>query len=140
MVWFFLHTGLRDPLIGLRLHRKALSWRLWMLFRMRWVRRSIRQKLLGIIAILEHSGPEVGVGEIAVDFPQSRFWIASCRHPCKSLSRGNAVLLTRASEERAHPHSPASAARNCASRRWFLPSQNRTSIRSLGPLGAVTED
>ena len=65
MVWFFLHTGLRDPLIGLRLHRKALSWRLWMLLRMRWVRRSIRQKLLGIIAILEHSGPEVGVGAVS---------------------------------------------------------------------------
>ncbi|MGC2272701.1 MAG: hypothetical protein WA539_12025, partial [Candidatus Sulfotelmatobacter sp.] len=47
-------------------------------------------------------------------------YVMAYRHPCKSLSRGNAVLLTRASEERAHPHSPASAARNCASRRWFL--------------------
>jgi hypothetical protein len=28
-------------------------------------------------------------------------WLPSSRHPCKSLSRGNTVLLTRASEERA---------------------------------------
>jgi hypothetical protein len=62
MVRFFLHTGLRYGLIGVWLHRKVLSWRLWMLFRMRWVRTSIRQKLLGIITILEHSGPEVGFG------------------------------------------------------------------------------
>src|SRR6202049_1711063 len=61
-------------------------------------------------------------------------------HPCKSLSRENTVLLTRASEERAPPYSPVSAARTCVSRRWFLPSQNRTSIRCLGPLKAVTED
>jgi hypothetical protein len=47
-----------------------------MLFRMRWVRRSIRQKLLGIITILEHSGPEVGFGEIAIDLPQARFRFA----------------------------------------------------------------
>ena len=62
------------------------------------------------------------------------------RHPCKSLSRRNKVLLTRASEERARAHPSASAARTCASRLWFLPSQNRTSIRCLGPLRAVTED
>src|SRR5437667_167108 len=52
---------------------------------------------------------------------------------CKTLSGGNTDLLTLASEERAQPHQPASAARSCASRRWFLPSQNRTSIRCLGP-------
>jgi hypothetical protein len=56
MVWLFLHTGLRYTLIAKRLHRKALSWRLWMLFRERSVRRSIRQKLVGIIAIREISG------------------------------------------------------------------------------------
>lgn len=71
MVRFFLHTGLRYRLIGVRLHRKVLSWRLWMLFRMRWVRRSIRQKLLGII-ILEHSEPEV-FREIASGLRQARF-------------------------------------------------------------------
>jgi len=64
MVWLFLHTGLHYRPIGVRLHRKALSWRLWMLFRIRWVRRSIRQELLGIIAILEHSGPEVLLWEV----------------------------------------------------------------------------
>ena len=69
MVRFFLHTGLRYRLIGVRLHRKVLSWRLWMLFRMRWVRRSIRQKLLGII-ILEHSEPEVGLWEVS----PGRYW------------------------------------------------------------------
>src|SRR6266403_1218737 len=62
------------------------------------------------------------------------------RPPCKSLSKENTVLLTRASEERAPWYSLVSAARTCASRRWFLPSQNRTSIRCLGPLKAVTED
>jgi hypothetical protein len=30
-----------------------------------------------------------------------RWFCPDCRHPCKSLSRGNALLLTRASEERA---------------------------------------
>jgi hypothetical protein len=77
MVRFFLHTGLHYRLIGVRLHRKVLSWRLWMLFRMRWVRRSIRQKLLGIITILEHSGPQVGFEDIAFDLLQARFRIAS---------------------------------------------------------------
>ena len=81
MVRFFLHTGLRYHLIGVRLHRKVLSWRLWMLFRMRWVRRSIRQKLLGIITILEHSGPEVGFEEIATDLPEARLWTASRLFP-----------------------------------------------------------
>jgi hypothetical protein len=65
MVWFFLHTGLRCRLIGVRLHRKALSWRLWMLLKLHRVRRSIRKKLLGTIAIREHSGPEVRCEEIA---------------------------------------------------------------------------
>ena len=59
-----LHTGLRHRLIEVRLHRKALSWRLWMLFGMHWVRRSIRQKLFRIIAIFEHSGPEVLMREM----------------------------------------------------------------------------
>src|SRR5450755_1264114 len=31
------------------------------------------------------------------------FPASGCRHPCKSLSRENTVLLTRASEERAPP-------------------------------------
>ena len=43
---------------------------------MRWVRRSIRQKPLGIIAILEHSGPEVGFEQIAIDLFQAR--LACC--------------------------------------------------------------
>ena len=32
MVWLLLHMGLRYRLIVVRLHRKALSWRLWMQF------------------------------------------------------------------------------------------------------------
>jgi hypothetical protein len=53
---------------------------------------------------------------------------------------GDAAYQCRclASEERARAHPSASAARTCASRLWFLPSQNRTSIRCLGPLRAVT--
>ena len=35
---------------------------------------------------------------------------------------------------------PESAARTGASRRWFLPSQNRTSIRSVRSRRTVTED
>src|SRR5205807_24052 len=63
-----------------------------------------------------------------------------CRPPCKSLSREKKILLTRASEERARRTLAEPAARTCASRRWFLPSQNRTSIHCLRPLRTVTED
>ncbi len=38
--------------------------------------------------------------ELAV-VSQMETQLLDCRHPCKSLSRGNIVLLTRASEERA---------------------------------------
>jgi hypothetical protein len=54
-----------------------------------------------------------------------------CRHPCKCLSRGNTTLPTRASEERARTTIVRTPARICASRLWFLPSQNRTSICCL---------
>jgi len=53
--------------------------------------------------------PEVGFGDIIRWFPRSPFPVG--RLPCKSLSRGNTVLLTRASEERARAHSSASTAR-----------------------------
>jgi hypothetical protein len=37
----------------------------------------------------------------------------ACRRPCKSLSRENRTLLTRATEERALPNLPEPAARTC---------------------------
>jgi hypothetical protein len=60
------------------------------------------------------------------------------RRPCKSLSREKTILLTRATEERAKRTSLEPPARTCAPRRWFLPSQNRTSIYCLGPRRAFT--
>jgi hypothetical protein len=54
-------------------------------------------------------------------------------------SRRNVVLLRRAPES-AHHLLSNHPAHTCASRRWFLRSQNRTSIRCLGPSRAVTED
>src|SRR5947208_2273468 len=62
------------------------------------------------------------------------------QHPCKSCVKEKKILLTRASEERARRTLAEPAARTCASRRWFLPSQNRTSIHCLRPLRTVTED
>ena len=53
-----------------------------------------------------------------------------CRLPCKSLSRGNTLLLTRATEERERPHSSASAARTRASRR-LVPAFAEPDIHSL---------
>jgi hypothetical protein len=47
------------------------------------------------------------------------------------------ILLRRASEERARRTLAEPAARTRASRRWFLPSQNRTSIHCLGSLRTV---
>jgi len=51
--------------------------------------------------------------------------LPSSRPPCKSLSREKTILLTRATEERAklsHLKNPQFA--SCASRPWFLPSQD----------------
>jgi hypothetical protein len=50
------------------------------------------------------------------------------------------ILLRRATEERARLNLSEPAARTCASRQWFLPSQNRTSIHCLRSLRTVTED
>lgn len=58
-----------------------------------------------------------------------------CRHPCKSLSRRNALLLTRASEKRAKTYKQIPQRARYASRLWFLRSQNQTSIRCLEPEG-----
>ena len=64
--------------------------------------------------------------------PTASTWTnPGCRRPCKSLSREKSILLTRATEERARTTIARTPARICASRRWFLPSQNRTSICCL---------
>src|SRR5207248_11731950 len=66
--------------------------------------------------------------------------LPNCRPPCKSFVKEKKILLRRASEERALLSLSEPAARTRPSRRWFLPSQNRTSIHCLGSLRTVTED
>src|SRR5207302_6509238 len=66
--------------------------------------------------------------------------LPNCRPPCKSFVKEKKILLRRASEERALLSLSEPAARTRASRRWFLPSQNRTSIHCLRSSRTVTED
>jgi hypothetical protein len=63
----------------------------------------------------------------------ARLW-KGCRHPCKSLSRENRTLLTRATEERALPKLPEPAAARVASRR-LVPAFAEPDIHSLSRAG-----
>src|ERR1700758_4371888 len=53
MAWLYPRTGPRCPLIATRLHRKALSWKLWMRFRVRSVRKIDAEKVVRLLTAME---------------------------------------------------------------------------------------
>jgi eukaryotic-like serine/threonine-protein kinase len=62
------------------------------------------------------------------------------RQLCEIVKRKNSSPDARYGGARKKPTYTEPAARMCASRRWFLPSQNRTSICCLEPRRAFSED
>jgi hypothetical protein len=54
--------------------------------------------------------------------------LATDRHPCKSFVKRKHKSPEARAPEIAHTEHGGPAARMCASRRWFLPTQNQTSI------------